>query len=67
MLASTALLAGYTINMLLHMSHIMGVKSYESLAQMSFGKWGKLITTFVIILHCIGGSFVTSRACSTAH
>lgn len=54
LLMLTASLASYTINMLLHMSQLMGMKSYESLSHRSFGYIGKITTTIIIILHCLG-------------
>jgi len=54
LLLLTASLASYTINLLLHMSQLVSVKTYEELAEKSFGKRGKLFTTIIITLHCLG-------------
>ncbi|XP_002125075.4 putative sodium-coupled neutral amino acid transporter 6 [Ciona intestinalis] len=54
MLVSTACLALFTISLLLHLSRITGVKTYEGLAQRSFGKKGKFITSIMIVFHCMG-------------
>ena len=55
LLILTAVLASYTITMLLHSSLITGLKSFEGIAHKAFGWKGKLATSIVIILHCLGG------------
>ena len=54
----TAVLAAYMINQLLHSSEVAGKKTYEELAQLSFGIRGKVIASVFIILHCLGGEII---------
>lgn len=51
----TALLASYTINLLLRTSEVCGERSYEGMAFKAFGMRGKVVTSTMIVLHCLGG------------
>jgi len=54
LLVFTSILASYTINMLLHMSELTNLKSFEQMSLRCFGVPGKMITCCIIILHCLG-------------
>lgn len=54
LLLMTACLAFYTIDMLLQCAEMAGHKSFEGLAQATYGIRGKVVTSVVIILHCLG-------------
>lgn len=54
LLLCTACLAFYTIDMLLQSAEMTGHKSFEGLAQETFGIRGKVVTSVIIILHCLG-------------
>lgn len=54
LLLCTACLAFYTIDLLLQSAEMTGHKSFEGLAQETFGIRGKVVTSIVIILHCLG-------------
>lgn len=57
LLLITAFLAGYTINLLLITSKHSGEKSFEGLAVRSYGRPGKILTSIMIVFHCLGGGF----------
>jgi amino acid permease len=54
LLLMTACLAFYTIDLLLQSAEMAGHKSFEGLAQATYGIRGKVVTSIVIILHCLG-------------
>lgn len=54
LLLITALLAGYTINLLLITSKHSGEKSFEGLAVRAYGRPGKVLTSIMIVFHCLG-------------
>jgi len=54
LLVFTSVLACYTINMLLHMSELTNLKSFEQMSLRCFGVPGKMVTCCIIILHCLG-------------
>ena len=53
-------MAGYNINLLLHTSRVAGFKSYEEIAENAFGIKGKVVTSVMIVLHCLGGKLFFS-------
>ncbi|XP_039255617.2 putative sodium-coupled neutral amino acid transporter 6 [Styela clava] len=54
LLIMTACLAGYTINLLLIASKAAKETTYEGLAVKSFGFAGKVATSLMIVIHCLG-------------
>ncbi|CAK8684992.1 unnamed protein product [Clavelina lepadiformis] len=54
LLTATALLAAYTINMLLHATEMTKEKTYEGLAKATFGLRAKVLVSILIVFHCFG-------------